>query len=491
MYKKLATLAAAVMLTLSATSAFATFADLQLTRVVLNQTGGVTEIATTLGDVNALLASGGTAGNGLDAFTAQVGGSSADFANLSVVYFAVDTVNRHLWVTGLNPAGTIGKSGTITGAATSLFQYYNTLLPGGLAPAPNATANTVLGDASNSSSYRVKMDATTQFGQFCNFITVGTRANTEASLASLATTPVVQNLYYFANYATNAAGVLARTITTKADGSTSISAAVVKTAQTISSFVFNPQTLAVGDTTTASATASSGLTVSFASTTPTICTTGISTLNGTVSSSTVTALSAGTCTITADQAGNTTYNAAPTVTQNITVLSDQAIGPITFIPPNLTVGTNSTVYAVSNSALPVTFNTKTPASCSVAGSTVSGVALGTCTVTAAQAGDATFAPASQVAQNISVIAPIIKIDTATIPNNTLNAALAIPTANATIYLQAAPVFLENVLMSNPATILLYGGYTDSAFSTETLSTTINGSLTVRNGTLKVRQLVVM
>jgi hypothetical protein len=211
MFKKIATFAVAAMLTLSASSAFAAFADLQLTRVVFNQTGGVTEIATALGDVNTLMTtSPGIYGGGVDAFTAQTGGTN--FANLSVVYFAVDTVNRHLWITGLNPVGTIGKSGSITGAATLLFQYYNAL---------TATGNTVLADASNSSSYRVKMDATTQLGQFCNFITAATRGNTEASLASLASGGIVtQNLYYFANYASSAAGVMAGTVSTYANGDT-------------------------------------------------------------------------------------------------------------------------------------------------------------------------------------------------------------------------------------------------------------------------------
>jgi len=58
------------------------------------------------------------------------------------------------------------------------------------------------------------------------------------------------------------------------------------------------------------ATASSGLTVSFASGTTSICT---------VSGSTVAPLTAGTCSITATQAGNTTYAAATPVTQTFTI----------------------------------------------------------------------------------------------------------------------------------------------------------------------------
>jgi hypothetical protein len=59
------------------------------------------------------------------------------------------------------------------------------------------------------------------------------------------------------------------------------------------------------------ATATSGLTVSFASTTPAVCA---------VSGNTVTILTGGGCSITATQQGNSTYAAAPPVTQSFTVL---------------------------------------------------------------------------------------------------------------------------------------------------------------------------
>ena len=59
-----------------------------------------------------------------------------------------------------------------------------------------------------------------------------------------------------------------------------------------------------------SATASSGLTVTFSSTTTSVCT---------VSGATVTPVILGTCTVAADQAGNTNYGAAPQVTQSFIV----------------------------------------------------------------------------------------------------------------------------------------------------------------------------
>jgi hypothetical protein len=61
---------------------------------------------------------------------------------------------------------------------------------------------------------------------------------------------------------------------------------------------------------TLSATASSNLTVSFASATGTVCS---------VSGTTATMLTAGTCVFHATQAGNATYSAAPLVSQSFKV----------------------------------------------------------------------------------------------------------------------------------------------------------------------------
>jgi hypothetical protein len=79
-------------------------------------------------------------------------------------------------------------------------------------------------------------------------------------------------------------------------------------AQTINFGAIPAQT--AGASIALTATATSGLTVSYTSTNTVVCT---------VSGETATLNAAGTCTIAADQAGNTTYAAATTVTQNFTV----------------------------------------------------------------------------------------------------------------------------------------------------------------------------
>jgi hypothetical protein len=84
---------------------------------------------------------------------------------------------------------------------------------------------------------------------------------------------------------------------------------------------------------TIGATSSSGLAVSFASATPSVCT---------VSGTTVTIVAVGTCSITASQAGNATYEAAVEVTQSFIASNDQLAtsefpsgsGSITLNPPS-------------------------------------------------------------------------------------------------------------------------------------------------------------
>jgi hypothetical protein len=144
---------------------------------------------------------------------------------------------------------------------------------------------------------------------------------------------------------------------------------------------------------TLSATASSGLAVSFASTTATVCT---------VSGSTVTLLSGGQCTIQATQAGNTNYAAAPSVNQSFQVT--QASQTITFgALSSQPYGTAPfTVSATASSSLPVSFNSQTTSICTVSATTVTLVSAGTCTIQATQAGNTNYAAAPSVNQSFQV-----------------------------------------------------------------------------------------
>ena len=162
-------------------------------------------------------------------------------------------------------------------------------------------------------------------------------------------------------------------------------------AQTIGPISFSPASVSVGGSTTASASATSGLGVTFSSTTPGICT---------VSGATVTAQNAGTCTIAANQAGDGTFGTAPQVTNSINVA--QASQTISFgAAPVLTFGTNGSVSATATSGLAVTFSSDTLAVCTVSGSTVTPVTAGSCIVRASQAGNTNFS-AAQATQPINI-----------------------------------------------------------------------------------------
>jgi hypothetical protein len=141
-----------------------------------------------------------------------------------------------------------------------------------------------------------------------------------------------------------------------------------------------------------SATASSGLAVSFNSQTGSVCT---------VSGSTVTLVATGTCTIQATQSGNSDYNSAASVNQSFTV--SKGSQTITFGSiSSQGFGTPVTVSATASSGLAVSFNSKTSSVCTVSGTTVTLVALGTCTIQATQSGNSDWNSAPSVSQSFTV-----------------------------------------------------------------------------------------
>jgi hypothetical protein len=140
---------------------------------------------------------------------------------------------------------------------------------------------------------------------------------------------------------------------------------------------------------TVTATASSGLAVTFGATG-----------NCTIATATVTITGAGSCTITASQAGDTNYNAAPDVPQTFSIAkADQTI---TFDPlaDKLSSDPPFTVTATASSGLAISF--AATGDCTVSGDTVTLTAAGSCTITASQGGDGNFNPALDVAQTFTI-----------------------------------------------------------------------------------------
>ena len=163
-------------------------------------------------------------------------------------------------------------------------------------------------------------------------------------------------------------------------------------------------TLTAGGTGTVSATGgASGNSVVFSSSTPAACSVNASTGQ-------VNALLAGTanCTITANQAGNSTYDSANAASQTISIAQLRQV--ISFGgAPSILSGRTGTVTAMGGlSGNPVVFASSTLGVCSVNASTglVTGLGSGsgTCTITANQAGNTNYQAAAQTSQSFAVTA---------------------------------------------------------------------------------------
>lgn len=152
-------------------------------------------------------------------------------------------------------------------------------------------------------------------------------------------------------------------------------------------------TLAVGGTGTVSATGGASLNpVIFSSLTSAVCT---------VSGSTVMGGAVGTCTIAANQAGNFQYNAAAQVTQSFNV--DKANQTIHFgTAPTIVVDGTGVVSAFTSAGFAAIKDSSTPNVCTISGNTVTGVTVGTCTITGDHHGNSNYYAAPQATQSFSI-----------------------------------------------------------------------------------------
>lgn len=171
----------------------------------------------------------------------------------------------------------------------------------------------------------------------------------------------------------------------------SSSSSTTPTSQTIT---FNMAALAVGSTVQLQATASSGLPITYASQSPSTCT---------VSGSTVTAVALGSCTLTADQAGNASFKAASQVQIIVPVLKAQTI--TNFAAPSLSSQALVVLSPNATSGLPVTITSLTQAVCTVNQNiAIYAVTTGTCTLQASQSGSGQYAAAPSLTVTTTVTA---------------------------------------------------------------------------------------
>ena len=212
---------------------------------------------------------------------------------------------------------------------------------------------------------------------------------------------------------------------------------------------------------TVSATASSGLAVSFASTTPLVCTVSNNT--------TVTLVAGGKCTIEATQAGNTNYPPAAAVDQSFQV--NQASQTISFGSlSNLPFGGAAFgITATASSGLAVSFASTTPLVCTVSNNTtVTLVAGGKCTIEATQAGNTNYPPAAAVDQSFQVNQASQTISFGTLSNLPFSSAAFGVTATASSGLAVSFITTTSgvcIVSGNLVTIKAYGKCTIEATQT--------------------------
>jgi hypothetical protein len=224
-----------------------------------------------------------------------------------------------------------------------------------------------------------------------------------------------------------------------------------------------------------SATSTSTLTVAFTTATSAVCT---------VSGTTVTIVSAGTCTINANQAGDANYQAASQVSQSFTIA--KATQSITFTTPSaMTVGgSTQTVTPTASSSLTVTLTSTTTGVCTVAGFVITAVASGTCSITASQAGNANYEAAPDVIRTFSIARTI---STAAISGVTFPVAEGTPVTSVTSTAQytgtvtwsGSPVtFAPTTTYTATITLTPISGYTLSGLSPNFF--TVAGATSVTN-----------
>jgi N-acetylneuraminic acid mutarotase len=139
--------------------------------------------------------------------------------------------------------------------------------------------------------------------------------------------------------------------------------------------------------------ASSGLTVSYTSSNTSV---------ATISGNTVHITGTGTSTITASQAGNSSWNPAPNVTATLNV-DKRTQSIINLYDITVTIGmTEFDLSATATSGLEVTYTSSNPSVATISGKTVYINISGTTTITASQAGNQTWYAAQSIQKTMTV-----------------------------------------------------------------------------------------
>ncbi|GAB3348835.1 hypothetical protein GCM10027430_10210 [Lysobacter tyrosinilyticus] len=282
---------------------------------------------------------------------------------------------------------------------------------------------------------------------------------TLSAAGTLSGTPTAAGSFNFTVTATSANGFA---------GNQAYTFAVGQAGQTITGFAANPTApvFAPNGTFSVSATGGgSGNPVVFGSGTPSVCT---------VSGSTVTMLSAGTCSLTADQAGNANYTAAPQVALQVEISpASQTIANFIATPSSPVYAPNGTFNVSATggpSSSPVVFGSTTTSVCTVSDNTVTMLSAGTCSLTADQAGDASYSAAPQAVLDVTIAAA-----TQAITGFAANPGAPVYSANGTFALSATGGASGNpvIFATTTPTVCSISGNTATIGSIGTCTVTAN------------------
>jgi hypothetical protein len=262
--------------------------------------------------------------------------------------------------------------------------------------------------ASQSTGASVTLSATASSGLTVSF--VATPASVCTISGSKLTTVAAGTCTVVASQSGNSVYAAAPSVTQQ------FSVAAVLKSQTITFGAIASQS--VGVSVALSATASSGLAVSYAASPASVCT---------VSGGTVTTVAAGTCAVVASQSGNSVYAGAPSVMQQFSVvLKSQSI---TFNAiGGQTVATSLTLSASASSGLAVSYAASPASVCTISGTKVTTIAAGTCAVVAGQSGNSVYAAAPSVTQKFAVTLKSQTITFGTIASQSVGASVALSAA---------------------------------------------------------------
>ncbi len=177
----------------------------------------------------------------------------------------------------------------------------------------------------------------------------------------------------------------------------------------------------------------------------------------------ITLVGVGLCTIAADQAGNATYNPAPQQSQSFTITPGNQTITFGALAPKTLADSPVTVGATASSGLAVSFSSTTPLVCTVAGTSVTLLTTGTCTIAADQAGNANWNAAPQVLQSFTVSAasvpPSLTLDKTTVPQGgkvLVTGQGYMPDDSVDVYLNSTPVLLTTVATDGSGAFLGHG-----------------------------------